>query len=181
MRDYDLSYHFDESLHEIPNNATDMDLYVHEMKTALTTVQDPIERVKTLGQIGVYLRIMRELEEAQDYFLKALEIIERHSLDPVLRIQQQMRLAHVHQWLGDFEVSNKIFEDLLKESEQKDFGPLQSFLWQHMGKNYFDQLRWREAHDCFEKALSLRIASKAPEDQISSSRESAKAALQRMN
>lgn len=181
MREYDLSYHFDDNLHEIPNNTSDMDLYVHEMKSALSTVQDPVERVKTLGQIGVYLRMLRELEDSRDYFVKALEIVERHKLDPILKFQQQLRLAHVYQWLGDFEISNKMFEDLVKVSANKEFAPLEAFLWQHMGKNYFDQLRWAEAHKCFEKALSLRIEANAPEDQIDSSRDAAKAALQRMN
>src|SRR5438445_13350065 len=98
MKEYDLNFYFDDSLQEVATNPSDMELYIHEQKIALSTAQSPIDRVKILGEIGVYLRILRQLSEAQDYLLKSLEIIARHQLELHFKIGNQIRLAHVYQW-----------------------------------------------------------------------------------
>ncbi len=181
MKEYDLNFYFDDNLQEVATNPSDMELYVHEQKIALSTAQNPVDRVKILGEIGVYLRILRQLSEAQDYLLKSLEIIARHNLEPHFKIGQQIRLAHVYQWQCQFELSNSMFDELLRISKSTDLGYLHDFIWQHAGKNYFDQLKWKEAHDCFQKALKLRELRHAPVEQIQSSLLSISAALQRMN
>lgn len=181
MDRYDLNYHFDENLHEVADNPSDMDLYVHERKSALNTVQNPLERVRILGEIGTYLRILRHLDEARDYLLKAIDVIERHSLDVRLKVSAQIRLAHVYQWQCRFEQSNPLFEELLDLARTSDMEHLNDFIWQHAGKNYFDQMKFSKARECFEKALILREARNAPEDQIESAKSSLQATLQRMN
>lgn len=181
MKEYDLNFYFDDNLQEVANNPSDMELYVREQKLALNTAQDPVLRVKLLGEIGVYLRILRQLSEAQDYLLKSLEIIARHQMDSQLKIGQQLRLAHVYQWQGQFELSNSIFEDLIQISKTTDLGYLHDFIWQHAGKNYFDQLSWQKAHDCFQRALKLRELRQAPLEQIESSLLSIRVTLQKMN
>jgi tetratricopeptide (TPR) repeat protein len=181
MKEYDLSFYFDENLHEVANTPSDIDMHVHELKVALDTMQDPLERTKALGQIGMYLRILRELIEARDYLLKALEMIERHEFDISLKVQQQLRLAHVYQWLGDFDHSNKIFDELSELSKSSNLGYLEPFLWQHKGKNHFDQQQWKKALECFEKSLEIREAANAPEEQIESARLAIRATIQRMN
>ncbi|MDG0817071.1 hypothetical protein [Bdellovibrio svalbardensis] len=181
MKEYDLNFYFDDNLQEVATNPGDMERYVHEQKIALSTAQNPLDRVKILGEIGVYLRILRQLSEAQDYLLKSLEIIARHQMELHLKVGQQIRLAHVYQWQGQFELSNSMFEELLRLSKTTDLGYLHDFIWQHAGKNHFDQLNWKKAHDCFQKALKLRELRKAPAEQIESSLQSIRATLQRMN
>lgn len=181
MKEYDLNFYFDDNLQEVATNPSDMEIYVHEQKIALSTVQNPLERVKILGEIAVYLRILRQLSEAQEYLLKSLELIARHQMDPVLKIGQQIRLAHVYQWQCQFDLSNAMFDDLLRISKTTELGYLHDFIWQHAGKNYFDQLNWKMAHECFQRALKLRELRQAPAEQIESSLQSIRATLQRMN
>ena len=181
MSKYNLNYLFDEELHEVPENPSDMELYIHDRKTALATIQNPIERVKTLGEIGVYLRILCSLGEAADYLLKALEIIDRHNLDFTLTVTMKIRLAHVYQWQKRFDLSNPMFDELLGLAKSQDLGTVNDFIWQHAGKNYFDQMKWADARVAFERALKIRVARGAPPDQIQSSQQSIQACLQRMN
>lgn len=181
MKEYDLDYHFDENLHEVADSPGDMEVYVHEKKIALSVIQNPLERVKTLGEIGVYLRILRQLDEARDYLLKALEMIERHNMDLKVKVSCQIRLAHVYQWQGRFELSNPIFESLQEIARTTDLNHLNDFIWQHSGKNQYDQMNWPQAMKCFERALALREGRSAPADQLQSSRMSIQACLQKMN
>lgn len=181
MKEYNLDIYFDENLHDRPQNENDMDLYVQEKKIALSTIQNPVERVKALGEIGTYLRILGYLGEARDYLLKSLEIIERHNLGEAWKITQQIRLAHVYQWQSCFDLSNPMFDDLMALAQSRDLGHLNDFIWQHAGKNYFDQMKWAQAKACFEKALVLREARNASEDLLESARQSVQATLQRMN
>jgi hypothetical protein len=57
-----------------------------------------------------------------------------------MSISQQIRLAHVYQWKKNFNLSNMMFEEILKTCEREEgLGALIDFSWQHAGKNYFDQ------------------------------------------
>ncbi|RYZ88060.1 MAG: hypothetical protein EOP06_11620 [Proteobacteria bacterium] len=181
MRDYDLTYDFDQDLHEVPNNALDMELFVEDQIVVLNTIQKPEERVQTLGRLGTYLRILRRLSEAQSYLEKSLEVIARHKMPVDVRVQQQIRLAHVYQWQKKFAQSNAIFSELIMLAQKTELGALHDFIWQHSGKNEFDQHNWSKAYEAFDRALKLRQLRRAPADQIRSSLDSVTSALQRMN
>jgi tetratricopeptide (TPR) repeat protein len=180
-RKYNLNFSFNEDLHEVAENPLDMELFVEDQLIVLNTVQKPDERVRVLGLLGTYLRILRRLNEAQDYLEKSLEIIERHKLYTTLKVQQQIRLAHVYQWQKNFSKSNELFDELIQISETTELDVLHDFIWQHVGKNYYDQQKWTEARKAFEKALKLREIRHAPEDQLQSSRDSLRLTLQKMN
>jgi predicted negative regulator of RcsB-dependent stress response len=65
----------------------------------------------------------------------------------------QARLAHVLQWQGDFEEADRLFA-LANSTELPD--RLRATMNQHAGKCAYDQGRYIEACNHFEKALELR-------------------------
>lgn len=173
MNSYDLNYIFDENLQEVPTNPQEMNTFVNYQLDQIKLTDNPLQQVKLLGEAGVYLRILRQLDEAEKYLIKAEAIIASNSLPISMSISQQIRLAHVYQWKKNFNLSNMMFEEILKTCEREEgLGALIDFSWQHAGKNYFDQQKWAKALNAFEKALELRKTRNAPQDQIESSMKS---------
>ena len=171
-----LRYTFDENLQEVLENPKDAHQHVQTLLNQANTAENPLERSKNLGLAGVFLRMLRKLEEAQMYLEEAIQILSTNPNHRQLCIQQ-IRLAHVYQWQKDFSRSNILFDQLL-ESEQKS--ELADFVWQHVGKNYFDQKRYKEALDSFQNALKLRQIKNSPKDQIESSENAISETLKRL-
>lgn len=170
MKSFDLGYTFDEQLQEVPTNPEEMNAFVASQIEQIQHAEDSTKKVKILGEIGVYLRILRKLDAAEIYLLEAGRIISLESLPISLHLSQQIRLAHVYQWKKNFKLSNAMFDEILKACEKENnTGPLLDFSWQHAGKNYFDQRDWEKALHAFEKALELRKIRNAPKDQLDSS------------
>lgn len=74
-------------------------------------------------------------------------------------LANRLRLANTYHLARDFALSNLAFETLLAESvhwSPETRQAYEHFLWQHAGKNAYDQARWSEATDFFEKALTVR-------------------------
>jgi tetratricopeptide (TPR) repeat protein len=65
----------------------------------------------------------------------------------------QARLAHVLQWQGDYEEADRLFT-LANSTELPD--RLRATMHQHAGRSAYDQGRYIEACNHFEKALELR-------------------------
>jgi hypothetical protein len=81
----------------------------------------------------------------------------------------RVRLAHVHQWRGEFGESNLLFTELLAVATQ--FGPvIEAFTHQHAGKNDYDQGHWADARDHFLRALTIRDELELPDDERAASR-----------
>lgn len=170
MNSFDLNYIFDEQLQEVPTNPVEMSAFVASQIEELQRTEDNTKKVKLLGEIGVYLRILRRLDDAEKYLLEAGSIISLKSLPISMYLSQQIRLAHVYQWKKNFKLSNAMFDGILKICDkEKNLGTLLDFSWQHAGKNYFDQRNWEKALYAFEKALELRKVRNAPQDQVESS------------
>ena len=170
MNSFNLNFIFDEQLQEVPINPEEMNAFVTSLIEQLEHSEDVTKKVKLLGEIGVYLRILRKLDDAEKYLLEAGRIIRSKSLSIPIQLSQQIRLAHVYQWKKNFKLSNAMFDEILKTCEkEKNLGTLLDFSWQHAGKNYFDQCDLKKALSAFEKALELRKVRNAPQDQVESS------------
>ncbi len=160
---------FDENLRDVPCDPVGLKEYVDELEQNLKTTSENIERVRILGQIGVHLRSLGELDLAEEKIQRALEIIKNHELGIKWEIQQKIRLAHVLQWKRLFEQSNMLFDEILSVCRTNtEAGVYLDFALQHAGKNIFDQARYQEALLYFEEALQLRIHRCAPADQLAS-------------
>lgn len=124
-----------------------------------------------MGELGHYLETLDELSEAERYLLSALDLIKSESLSQRLELQQQIRLAKVYQHQKRFEESDLLYAELIRKCGSSEQGSyFLPFALQHAGKSLFDQRRFSEALEHFEKALKIRLAMQAPEDQIESTK-----------
>ncbi len=164
-----LEIKFDENLWDIPCDPNGLKEYTNELRQKLKSSITPIERVRTLGELGTYLRSLNDLVSAQNYLLEALELTKNNHLGIKLEVQQNIRLAHVLQWQKRYNESDFLFNKIISACRINSEANLYlDFALQHAGKNLFDQSRFSEALLCFEEAMKLRIQRNAPEDQIAS-------------
>ncbi len=186
-------YYFDEDLKDVAKNPAEFESYVLELQKKIEAITvkvqggvdgsmaviekttDPNEKNRLLGELGNSLRILRRLPEARDALKQAVDLCEAYNLGLEKTIQQQIRLAHVLQWEGNFVKSNRLFGELIITSESGlGLSRLQPFIYQHAGKNLFDQKMYPQALKFFEKALKLRqqqsqsAPNTVPQDQIDS-------------
>lgn len=178
----DLSYYYDENLQEVLVAPNDVQKYIAKKIILAKTTQDPETQVHHLGEAGVYLRMLRRLDSAEEILNEALSIAVAAQLPQSVQIAQEIRRAHVVQWKQNFAQSNDLFAQLIEKSSRLEpQDALIDFIWQHAGKNFFDQGAFREAVLAFKNALRLRKTREAPEDQIKSSEDSLSAATKHFN
>jgi tetratricopeptide (TPR) repeat protein len=174
-----LRYSFDEDLREVfAEGASER---VPGLLASAQKLEDPVERARALGEVGVYLRISRQLEESQRCLEESLRLLRLYAPNPAALAMAELRLAHLHQWKGAFERSDQLFGDLLARcADNEALRPIADFVWQHAGKNHFDQRRFVPALLAFETALKLRRERQAPADQIESTELALRAVKRKM-
>jgi tetratricopeptide (TPR) repeat protein len=177
--DVELAYTYDpETLHETYDDPGAVEQRIVALRTEIRTAPDEIAELMARGELVGLLRATNELDEALDEGNAAVDRAEIAGT----RAQQhvaRLRLAHVHQWRGDFAESNLIFTELLAASTQ--FGPvIEAYTHQHAGKNDYDQGHWADARDHFARALKIRDELELPDDERASSRLSLAAADRRL-
>lgn len=154
---HDMTFKFGPKLREIPLNKMDMlygMMYLQEQLHNKTLNQD--EKGKLHGLLGTYLRIVSELDESKRHLNQAITIFRELERKQSVFINQ-LRLANTYQWHNDFVTSNQMFDELTELAENhSDYIEYRDFAYQHQGKNLFDQKKYREALDYFQKALELR-------------------------
>lgn len=161
MRDlpYDTSYAIDpHTLRDIPNNPDDVARAVAFLQREV--MREDIEltdKLRLYGQCGSLARIIGELDIAQKMLQQAIQLATSLGNHQAL-VVNQIRLAHVHQWRRDFDKSNAIFAGLLENID-----PLYAdFIYQHAGKNAFDQGDYKTALGYFHLALEIRMRKGDP-------------------
>ncbi|WP_245849971.1 tetratricopeptide repeat protein [Shouchella clausii] len=165
---FNLDFYFDENLREVPLSKAEMMKGIEFLKKQIPIFQnDKNEIAKIYGLMGVYLRIVKELEESKKYLRLAIQTYESTSNDNSLFVNK-LRLAHTYQWQKDFHTSNQMFKKLMEEAEICDERRgILDFVYQHYAKNLFDQENYDLAISYFHKALNLRI-QKGQKDLIES-------------
>lgn len=154
---YNVHYDFDANLRETPHDRSAMERGVAWLARQILNVSSDLHASARLkGMHGVYSRILGQLENAEES-LKDAVALSQSVLDARLVYINELRLAHVYQWRGQFEQSTPMFEELLSRAEKdRHLGLLLDFAMQHAGKNAFDQGKYAEALSHFAGALALR-------------------------
>ncbi|HEX8865906.1 MAG TPA: tetratricopeptide repeat protein [Lentzea sp.] len=106
------------------------------------TLREVPDEYEAWTQIGVAARMLGELDLAERALTAALGLRPSTSA--------RLRLAHVFQWQGRFAEAHALFAACLATGEIPDF------VHQHWGKCYFDEGRYAEAREHFQRALELR-------------------------
>ena len=167
---HDLSYHFDADLRDVPNAPVEMRQETERMKAELSSDSiSAYERLRLLGHLGVYLRMLGDLQSAEEWLTEAIALSEEVDRR-MSALANRLRLAHVYQWQRRFDLSDALFKQAVAVcSGTPEFADYLDFACQHFGKSLFDQGRYREAEGLFKKALHIREA-KGDKDLIESSR-----------
>ncbi|MFT6631874.1 MAG: tetratricopeptide (TPR) repeat protein [Bacteriovoracaceae bacterium] len=157
MDKYNLNYSFNTDLTEAPENTRDILQYISDKREELEKVNEPIERVKILGEVGSYSRILKNLDQAEKFLNEAMALIDEHDLGIRFWIQNGIRLAHIYQWQGRYDIAEEMFYDLEEMCELKrEVSDYLHFVIQHIGKFNFQIGSFEVALECFEEALAIR-------------------------
>ena len=166
---YNMAFHVDEDLLDVPDAPEEMAWWVALSRDRLAPPRlDSGERARLLGLLGTYSRTLGDLEGARAALEEAVVLCGERGDGRGLLINR-IRLAHVYQWQRQFARADAIFDQVIKECEERpESSCYLAFACQHAGKSKFDQGRYAEAAELFARALALRQASDDP-DLIASS------------
>jgi hypothetical protein len=164
-----LQYTFDpETLREVYADPAAVQARIERLHADVRGAPDEIAELMARGELVGLLRGSGRLDDAlaeADLAVERAEIVGTPAQQHTARI----RLAHVHEWRGEFAESNLLYTELLAAAEQ--FGPvIEAFTHQYAGKNDYAQTHWADARDHFATALRIRDELALPDDQRESSR-----------
>lgn len=164
-----LAYSFDpETLRETYADPAAVRRRIDELRAEVRGAPDDIAELMARGELVGLLRAAGRLDEA---LAEGRMAVDRAELvgTPAQQHTARIRLAHVHQWRGEFGEANLLYTELLAVAEE--FGPvIEAYTHQHAGKNDYEQGHWADARDHFARALEIRDELELPDDQRESSR-----------
>ncbi|AVT41854.1 hypothetical protein C6W10_26935 [Plantactinospora sp. BB1] len=151
LASYEWRFHH-ETLRELVEDPESLRAIRDRLTEKLEPAKDNGTRARLLSLRAVVSRILGELGKALSDGKLALAHAE--ATGQLRRIAiAQARLAHVLQWRGDFAEADRLFAEA-NSSELPD--RLRATMHEHAGRSCYDQGRYMEACNHFEKALELR-------------------------
>lgn len=154
---FDVSFHFNEQLREIPNSPEQMQRAVDFLQLQLeNTTNNLRQQLYLYSVIGVYARILGNFQLAYTALTNAIALSEQLN-DECLKMINELRLAHLYQWQQRYALSDRLFQELLERcSSNPKLEQYLDLVYQHAGKLKFDQGQYELAQHYFEQALALR-------------------------
>jgi Flp pilus assembly protein TadD len=151
LSSYTWRFHH-ETLRELVENPDELREVRDRLTAKLEQARDDKTKARLLSLRAVVSRILGDLGKALTDGRLAVEHAE--ATGELRRIAiAQARLAHVLQWRGDFAEADRLFAEA-NSSELPD--RLRATMHEHAGRSCYDQGRYIEACNHFEKALELR-------------------------
>ncbi|MGP4109201.1 tetratricopeptide repeat protein [Virgibacillus sp. L01] len=155
---FNMKFKYGPNLREVAQDQLSMlegMLYIKEQLNNNT--YDDYEKSKRYGLLGYFLRIIGELEESKKYLNEAITISENMNNEQSVFVNK-IRLANTYQWENKFDISNQMFAELIEMAEtDPNYNVYLDYVYQHYGKNLFDQKEFQRATDYFNKALEIRL------------------------
>ncbi|HEU4424914.1 MAG TPA: WG repeat-containing protein [Pilimelia sp.] len=151
LASYNWRFHH-ETLRELVEDPDELRGVREALTEKLGTAGDNPTRARLLSLRAVVSRIVGDLGKALSDAKMALTHAE--ATGELRRIAiAQARLAHVLQWRGEYPAADRLFA-LANSSELPD--RLRATMHEHAGRSCYDQGRYMEACNHFERALDLR-------------------------
>jgi tetratricopeptide (TPR) repeat protein len=148
---YQWRFHH-ETLRELVEDPDELRAIRDRLTEKVTPATDNASRARLLSLRAVVSRILGDLSKALAD--AKLALVHAEATGELRRIAiAQARLAHVQQWRGEFGEADQLFERA-NSSELPD--RLRATMHEHAGRSCYDQGRYMEACNHFEKALELR-------------------------
>lgn len=149
------SYRWDydpDTLREVVSDPEPLRRIRDGLTSKLAGAEDHASRARLLGVRAVVSRVLGDLDDALRDGRMAVSHAE--ATGQLRRVAiAQVRLAHVHQWLGEYDVADRLYAT----SDSPDLPDrLRAAIQQHAGKSCFEQRRYIEACAHLERALDLR-------------------------
>jgi len=165
---YDMSYAIGNNLRELPNNIEEYEKGIQYLDEQLEQLSEPEEKARCLSMLGVFNRVAGKLEVSLGQ-LEAADALFAEDGNALLKLVNQLRIAQTLQFQGQYQKAEKIY-DYLEEciKTYPEYSPILDFVYQHKGKNYYEQGQLQKALDSIEAALRIRL-EKEQQDLIDSS------------
>ncbi|MDY7012220.1 MAG: hypothetical protein SVX43_01250 [Cyanobacteriota bacterium] len=155
---FDVSFHLDERLHEIPNNPEQMQQALDYLQYQLLEPDEVERRVRArlYGLIGVYARILGDFCRAREALMEAIAL-SKELRDLRLLTLNLLRLAQVYQWQHQYDFSERLIEEAIGYyTNNPSLKAYLDFAYQYAGKCKFEQQQYEQARWYFEQALVIR-------------------------
>lgn len=144
-------YHFD-TLRELVEEPDELRDIRERLTEKLDRVNDNASRARLLSLRAVVSRLLNDLDKALAD--GKLALVHAEATGELRRISiAQARLAHVHQWRGEYAEADRLYE-LANSSELPD--RLRATMHEQAARCAYDQSRFMEACNHLDKALELR-------------------------
>jgi len=141
-----------ETLRELVEDPDELRVIRDRLTDKINPATDNPTRARLLSLRAVVSRILGDLGKALAD--AKLAVAHAEATGELRRIAiVQARLAHVLQWRGDFTEADRLFEEA-NSSELPD--RLRATMHEHAGRSCYDQGRYIEACNHFDRALELR-------------------------
>jgi HTH-type transcriptional regulator, pleiotropic regulator of extracellular virulence genes len=176
-----LATAFDENSRDYFVNPKDARSQIEAQKKQLAATSDPFEQMALYGRIGGSLRILKDLDQAEQFLDEALALIDKHSFGKNHWAQQSIRRAHVAHWKGEFEKAEAILHEVWSECRSsEECKSYEHFALQHLGKCFLDKNEIQTALKFFEAALAIRKTMGDPQ-LIKSTEDAIQTAQRKLN
>jgi tetratricopeptide (TPR) repeat protein len=157
----------DGELRATPNNPNAMRQAVGWLQGHAEQSDEPVERARYLGLVGVYAGMIREHETAKSALDDAISIADAHG-DARQQATLRIRLADIHALSGCPEEALEILTDLVHRcTRDGELESLVDFVHQHLGKALLETGEIESGVGHLERARDLRLA-KGDEELLSS-------------
>ena len=158
---FNWSWKIKEDLREHPVDSTQFEAAANWIIDKSLNFTDPLEQAKAKSFLAFLLRVLGQQEKAYYEIHKSFRLfIQAQGFIPV---NSYIRLAQILQWQKDFNEADSLYLEIINKLKREDDSKILDFAFQHYGKSLFEQGRFTEAKDYFEKALKIRKEKKMPE------------------
>lgn len=157
---FNMEFEVGEDLKEVPLDPGQMQKGTEWIKEKMAEKDISLAKSAVLmGHIGVFCRILGDLEQSELMLKEALVIFENEELQPQI-IQTEIRLASTYHWMKNYKGSTELLLDSIKKINKSSDAKSKKFLdfsYQHLGKLKLEQGFLEVSLDYFMKALETRV------------------------
>lgn len=165
IKDYNISYGYDENLNELPEKPEDIDAYADLLIAHSRIEMEKFEPernwlriAKSLGMAGSLRKMTGQCEDAERLLKYSLLIIEQKKLPPTYFVQQSIRLYDVWKRIGSYEKAQRGLMELIDLcTKEKSLNNYLDVAIQHLGKVQYSMGNLESALQSFQKAHGLRL------------------------
>jgi len=163
-----MSYSIGNDLRELPDDIEEYKKGIGYLKEQLEHISDLEKRARCLSMLGVFNRVIGNFDASWQQ-LKEADTLLSKDLNERLKLVNQLRMAQTLQFQEEHQKAESIYSRLEEYiNKHLEYRSLLDFVYQHKGKNYYEQGQLQKALHFIEAAFQIRLEKKE-QDLIESS------------